>query len=428
MRMIRRTITTVFLLSLIHIHGVAGPASAQDGSSLFALGRNAFQAKEYGQALAYFRQAEEAGNRKMALYYNIGVCAYKEGLLDLARSSFLKVSQSPKMAAIANYNLGLICLREDNPEAARAHFTTALQLAKDEKSRLLAQAGLAKTGQNNEPQSLATLKYFSFGLGYDDNVLLTSDTDTIAASDSNDSFSEVLFFMKKYLGQSSYSKQLRVQGSIYSLKYFDLNEYDIGSGNMGLFYRTPFRTWQFESGLDYTYTLQDNTKFEQIPTANLQLKKYIAENTYLQLRYRLSYFDMLDPDYDYLSGWRQRYEAKCVSFLDALRLAAEYRFEHNDRDNDDYSYLRHRFRLAANYTLNNTWELGASVSLRKSETDYAAGQHRKDDRIISKASLLYNISKNWVATLDYQYTDNDSNLDSNDYHRNLLTLSLSTSF
>ena len=394
-------------------------------STLFELGVRSSQAKDFGLALSYFQQAEKAGDTRPALFYNIGVCAFKEGEYLISRQAFLKTADSPKMKAISFYNLGLISIKEKKRAEAENWFIKTLRISNDLKLKTLATAALKRIGSSPKATTSITAKYISAGVGYDDNVELAVETST--TSGQGDSYAEGFFYYKTLLPESFFLKNLHAKGTLYYQKYFDLKEYDLGMINGGLYHTMPVGKWKFESGVDYTYLTQDGNSFEHLPTIKLHAKKNLSTNTMLNLRYRLSYLDFLDSEYLYLNGWRQRFEADTSSMVKGLRLRLGYFFELNDRDNDDYSAKRHQFKAGIGYSPIKQLRLYGGIKYRVSDYDYASGEKRKDKRTISTVKAIYPF-RAWDATLEYQYTNNDSNMAGYDYTKNVCSLNIARSF
>ncbi|HIJ77789.1 MAG: tetratricopeptide repeat protein [Desulfobulbaceae bacterium] len=396
-------------------------------STLFAEGVRYYRAKDFARALACFQQAEKAGDNRPSLYYNIGVCAFKEGQYPISRQAFLKTAESAQMRPIAFYNLGLVSLKENKQPEAKEWFTQALNLTDDDKLQTLASSALQRMGASNEATHMAAAKYISAGFGHDDNAELASDTST--TSGQGDCYAEALFYFKSSLPQSTFTKNLQARGTLYYQKYFDLVEYDLGMITAGLFHTMPVgNNWQLESGVDYSYLAQDGKNFEQIPSVNLQLKKYLAGRTRLNLGYRLSYLDFLDSQYRYLNGWRQRFEVDTSSKIKGFRLILGYLLELNDRDDDDYSARRHQVKAGVSYTPFARLNLFGGIKYRISDYDYGTGAKREDKRAISTAKATYGLSGKWDAILEYQYTDNDSDMAGYDYTRKVVSLNIARSF
>ncbi|NOR23925.1 MAG: tetratricopeptide repeat protein, partial [Desulforhopalus sp.] len=384
-------------------------------SDLFTAGQHSFKAGNHEEALSYFLKARNAGMNKPSLYYNLGVCHYSLGQYSEATEAFRQIISNPEMAPLAYYNLGLISLKDSDNRRASYWFKKAYDTTSNDKLRILASAALDKVG---EKVSDSWSRYLSFALGYDDNVELTIDSETLQASNKGDFFSEIYgVAIKPVFGGTSSEGPLFTMGGSY-LKYFDLNEFDSGSINTGLFYRNTLNGIRLKSGVDYAYTLIDGSSFEQIPSASIQGKYSLNPSVLFRFRYRLSYLDILDSDFDYLEGWRHRGLAESRWKWKRLYSTLSYILELNGRDNDDFSPTRHTVRVAFDLDLNHSWDMHLQMSYRKSTYDIDGMSDRDEDRFIGKGRLVYFLEKGWEIRGEYQHTDNDSNYDTYDYTRN----------
>lgn len=364
---------------------------------------------------------------KPSLFYNLGVCAFKTAKYSQANDAFLSLANNEKMAPLAHYNLGLVALKSDDLATAKTWFQKAAQQKTNNKVQILANEALDRLNGKEISQLSPTLKYYSFALGYDDNVQLSSGGDPVVTSEQGDSYGEVFGFFKKPLYEQG-EKQLRLQSSILFQKYIDLNEFDLGSINAGLFYRLPFGDWTLISEGEYTYTIQDGKSFEQATSASIRLQRYIGPDASIRFRYSLTYFDMLDMAYNTSDGWRHRLEGKSVLDKQKWRLYADYMFEENDRDHGDYSPTRHRLRGGISYYPLKGWELYAAASYRKSNYDLIGDPDREDEQRMYNCSIIHDFNKGWSLILDHQYTDNNSNYSTYTYLRNVSSITLSRSF
>ena len=395
-------------------------------STLFNHGTRSAAAKDFGQALSYFQQAEKAGDTRPALYYNIGVCAFKEGKYIISGQAFLKTAETPKMTAISYYNLGLIAIKEKKPAAAEQWFLKTLKISNDLKLRTLAAKALTRIGSQQKAETNSSWQYLSAGFGYDDNTELASDTSS--TSGQGDSYAEAFFYYKTLLPDPGFTRNLNLKTSLYYQKFSNLNEYDLGMIKAGLFHSSLLGTWKLESGFDYAYLAQDGKSYEHLPTVSLYAKKKLANQTLLNFRYRLSYLNFFEGQYQYLDGWRQSFEAYTVSRIKDLPLTLGYTFELNDRDNDDYSARRHQFKAGIGYSHNKLLKLYGAIKYRISDYDYTAGEKRKDKRTISTVRATYSLTSEWDAIIEDQYTDNNSSIAGYDYTRNICSLNLARSF
>ena len=397
----------------------------QTASELFNEGQRAFKAGNHEGALTYFLDARNAGMKKSSLYYNLGVCHYSLGQYSEAAVAFKIIISNLEMAPLAYYNLGLIALKDSDNRTASYWFQKAYETTSNDKLRVLASAALDKV---DEKIGDSWSRYLSFALGHDDNVEFTTDSETLQTSDKSDFFAEVYgLVIKPVLGGTSSAGPLFSMSGSY-LEYFDLDDYDSGNINAGLFYRNTFKGIRLKSGADYTYTLLDGSSFEQVPSASIQGKYLLNASVLLRLRYRLSYLDILDSDYDYLEGWRHQVLAEFRWKCKRLYSTFGYVLELNDRDNEDYSPIRHTVSAGFDLALNHDWKVLLRMSYRKSDYNIDGMSDREEERFIGKAGIGYFLEKGWEIRGEYEHIHNESNYTAYDYDRNIISLSLARTF
>jgi Flp pilus assembly protein TadD len=80
------------------------PAARADDAAAqarFTEAHSAFDAGNYSQALQLFEQCVTLGMQGPAIYYNIGVAAYRSGAWERADQAFREVARTPAMASLA---------------------------------------------------------------------------------------------------------------------------------------------------------------------------------------------------------------------------------------------------------------------------------------------------------------------------------------
>lgn len=400
---------------------------SQSATLLFQSGMEASKRGAYDQALEHFSAARAAGMAKPALHYNIGVCYYKLEKYQEAEEAFRKTAESPAMAALAHYNLGLIFLKKSDTDKAAYWFRRAYEDSKNEKLRLMATNALDRLNGKNGQDVWA--QYASLGLGYDDNVELLAQTETLQTSGQGDFFTEVFGHISGPLGRSQVGSGFHVNMNAYLLHYFDMEDYDIGSVSLGLLYKEKVNTFQLEGGGEYAYTFLDNQSFEQTPTMSLQVKYPLqAISSLLRFRYRLSYLDILDDDYEYLTGWRHQALAESSWNWSRYSALLEYVLEMNDRDNPDYSPTRHSLTGVFCFRPYEGLQVALEGGYRKSEYDINNSVNRDEERFRADVRVSFYLKKGWEINGEYQYTDNDSNFEEYNYTSNMVVLSVGRIF
>jgi tetratricopeptide (TPR) repeat protein len=415
----------ILVIFLLPINAFADAAPTSSPSMTFKTGVTLFQKQDYTNALASFYQAKELGFDKPALMYNIGVCHYKLGHYGEAEEAFIITASNPKMAPIAFYNLALVAMARGNNDKALSLLSKVINSTSDIKLHSLARNAMDHI---KETQKNKLFAYGSVGVGYDDNVILTAASDSISGSGKEDGFTEFTAFTGGPFLGGTYQNGMQFQAGGYFLKYFDLSSYDTSAINLGTSYRKKISAWRVEGGGNYTFTLLDGEKLEQVPTVDLIAMYTFQTKQSLRFHYQLGYFDMLHPDYDYLAGWRHWANAAFVLPVNKTKLRFGYTLEVNDRDDSESSPTRHQVEANIEYYPTTKLVLYGSAAYRKSSYDMSTTLDRSDDQYTCIGRLRFILANRWELNGEYRYTDNQSNYIAYDYQRNLFQLTLGRNF
>jgi len=400
--------------------------------SPFQQGLEAFRAGDYAAARDRFEAARAAGMDKPALFYNLGSAYYRLGQYRKARDAFGRLTDDPGIAPLAHYNLGLVARKLDQPATARRHFRIAYRTSDDPKIQRLAGEALDREEESDPLAGVA-----SVGLGYDDNVTLDPD-EIVATSDTDDFFLQALAG-GSYQLRGTREEGLQLKGSILHLDYFDIDAFDQTFLRLGPEWDTRAGEWAIDLAAYGDLIYLDGEPFEWIATGEVDGRRPLAGDHALRLRYRLSYLDGQSP-YGYLTGVRHRAEAEW-RYDDGTREArAGYELEYNDREDfskgttfTSVSPTRHELNLRAGREWAEAWEAKVRAAYRFSRyhdpSDVVGGTTtRQDTRLRARAALSRELPWELRAFAEYQFTDNDSNIDAYDYTANVYTLGLERYF
>lgn len=397
-------------------------------SSAFQAGIAAFKQGNFESALHYFQQAESLGLEKPSLYYNIGVCCYKLGRYQEAEEAFRKTAAFSQMAPLAYYNLGVVAEKQADHDKAVYWLQKSYDTAEadDVNLRVLAANALNQIQGKTAPSPWAG--YVSLGMGYDDNVELVPDSDFLQASNMDDWFLDAYLLARRFFAGETKSSGSYFQSSLSYLKYAEVDEFDTGTADLGLFYWKQAGSYQLEGGGGYYYTIIDGQSYEQSPMISLQARRSLGEATDLRLRYRLNYLDVLDSEYDYLSGWRHRTMAELSRKWGSYYGYLAYTLELNERDDEDYSPTRHLFGAGLDMKPLDNIGINLYAGYRTSQYSIASLEDRDEDRFDAILNLTYFLVSGWEIICKLEYTNNESSDDSYDYTRNAVTLYLARPF
>lgn len=202
------------LALLIVSVGLTVPVAAQTlgPSEALADGNRLFRDDLYWAALLRYRQAAAAGLQSPVLDYNSGVAHYKARQFERATQHLLKAAESPQLAVVAHYNLGLTAMASGNNFDA----LTWLRRARDQErsrqisrlatkaiERIRAEAVAERAVEleaeaeavvedrplrtlERDPREFAELDFYArAGFGTDDNAYRTPSVSYIDIADPN---------------------------------------------------------------------------------------------------------------------------------------------------------------------------------------------------------------------------------------------------
>ncbi|NHA15511.1 tetratricopeptide repeat protein [Thioalkalivibrio sp. XN279] len=428
-RLTRMGLVALVSMGALVLHAGSARAEEDPGArALFAAGAAAAEEADYAAALQSFLAARDAGLDGPAVHYNIGVCAWNLGNLDLAEQAFLETAREPAMAALAHYNLGLVSRRRGDTEAAREWFTRALDAAgEDDAVRQLAAAGLAAlppvlTGANAVPTpGRATAVFLSAAAGYDDNVALLADGELLGVSELDSPYAELQAAVAAPL-----PADLSLQAGAFLVDYADLPELDQRGAQVELLYTPRVAAWRLELGGRYSLSQLDGERFEDQRSLLVGANRPIARNWQLRLRLRYADIEGRAP-YEGLTGDRVEAALRLRRAAGPNRFQAEYRFETNDRASDDLSPERHRVDLEWRRDLARGLHANLALGWRHSryETPQVSWTERRTNAGAGVGGPIYGA---WEWLLRYDWADNSASLAEFEYDRNRAFLGVQAVF
>lgn len=429
------------VLIMLVVFSLPGMAATQDS---FQTGAESFNQGYYAAAVKAFKKAESQGMKSPALYYNLASSYYKLGEYDNARQYFEKVRKYSSMKYLAEYNLGLVALKQNDVVTAEKWFSSVAKNSKDEKLVVLAEARLKeirrqKTAAKQEPAWVSEKwsAYLSASLGYDDNVNFAP---LGVAAKTSDNFSE-FFASVDYLFSGNRRTGWLGEAYFYDINYLNENvfdEYEYGA-NLKRFQQLS-RDWQARFSVDLKKSNYGGEDYQTITSLGAQARNTLAKNQYAFLRYAYDNIVSNNTLFDYLEGWRQRMRAEYRVYRRQDNARLFYELELNDR-NDltiatggafdglySYSPLRHTLRGQYTRILNQDWRLTGDLSYRASDYPTTPVQDRQDDRIKGVVYADYRISPDIKLRAKVEYTDNRSTESVFTYKRAIYMLGLNALF
>ncbi|MDH5445894.1 MAG: tetratricopeptide repeat protein [Gammaproteobacteria bacterium] len=408
------------------------PAYAS-GENDFQAGLEAFKIKQYKIAIRLFNTAHRQGMRTASLNYNLAVSYFKLGKYSQAKRWFEQAREYPNIKYLAEYNLGLIALKQNNSPVAQTHFETVLANTQQVSLIKLAKYRLEKLGI---PTDKSWSVFASIEHGQDNNVTVASNE---APSKKTSSYTDYyLFGSLQVLGTDK--NGLQVEAYVLDSKYHSLQTENMQLKSIGL--NLPFTTgnWQNDAGIDYLESTLGGKDFQQTTIYELKTKYPTSATGELRLRYRYYEIDST-PIYAELDGSKQRARMEFRQTRKNDRFRLYYEFETNDRNETpastaNYSPIRSTVRTAYTYLFTDKLEAKVDLAWRYSEyprwrytsTTGTFSAIRADVRLKSSLEISYYLNTNWFLTAKTSHTRNDSNLNRYSYKRQVNSISLNMSF
>ena len=407
----------ICLLFTLQANSVNAESSSED---TFNTGVKFFQQKQYESALTYFKNASAQGMTTNALYFNLGVTQYKLGLYDEATTSFTHLSKDKKFRQIAHYNLGLIAEAQKQKNDAINWYTKTIELDDNKKITRLANNKLDRL-LNRKQKNISA--YISLAFGNDDNV-------TNAASNSptncSDNYRELYTYIKLPITENT-----NVKANFYQNEYNVLVTENFEFYSAAITHTLKSENWKFIPEASLLQSTLNKSSYQNIYDFKLTGKRRLTNKDRLAFRYRYSDIQSQNTLYNYLQGNRHQFRIDHKTKVNLGNLRLRYQLEINDRQNsasENYSPTRHIIRARLKHKLNRGFRLSEEISYRISQYDEASGVIRNDNRLRIRIAMSKKFSKHWTSGIRYSYTNNESNINSENYLRNKIQFFVNWNF
>lgn len=398
-----------------------GGAAAQTASELFARGSAAFERADYESALVAFEAARAAGQRSVAVDYNIAVCRYRLEQWSAAARDFAALAfEYPGMRSLASYNRGLALSRLGRDGEAREAFLAARAEA-DARLAPLIDAALARLEPGADTAGKVLGGYLDLGFGRDDNVALVDEASFAAGSAADSAFIELY----GQLG-GAFGERWRLDASTYLARYGDADEYDQGVLRLDAAYRADVGRWRIEAGPHLGHAALGGQTYEQRLGIGLRGETSLSANARLTVRLEHAAIDASER-YAYIDGRRTfalgRYERQTRTG----RWLADLSHEQNHRASNDVSPTRNRLAVTFRRPLAAGWFGELGYSYRRSRYDDAS-MPRDEALDVLTVSVGRELGRRWQWLGALALSHNDSDDARFDYRRARLTVSAGRPF
>jgi tetratricopeptide (TPR) repeat protein len=411
------------IAATIALIAIAPAAQAADPSQAFEAGTASFAESDYLRALAYFKEARDAGLNSVAVDYNIAVCHYKLGDYREAAAEFSVIADRyPAMRGLAKYNLGLVALKQSDEAAAERHFRAALN-SEDETVRFLASRQLGTSDAAGERRDWFTLVDARFG--HDDNVLLLAEEVTLPNGQSAESeFTEFLAFVS---GPIRTTPGFRFDGSIFAVRYPTASMFDQTMFSIGAAYQAEWGTWRTEFGPYAAYSTLDGDSFEERVGIAVRLRRNLGANAALRIGFTHDDVSEGDGRFAAFAGARDWLELRFDRQFAAGRVSLAYAMEENDRDAATVSPSRKKLSLRYGRPVGAAWMTELQLALKESSFDELA-EPRAEDLTELALQATRNFQRSWQLTSGVSLADNASAVSTVVYERTRYSIGFAKQF
>jgi tetratricopeptide (TPR) repeat protein len=397
-----------------HAHAATPEALAQ-----FSAAQAAFEAEDFSRARALFEQAQAHGMDGPAIHYDIGAASFLGGDLPRAEREFREVANTPSMAALAYYNLGLVAVERRDERDARDWFERAVQESPSQRLTELASRRLAELPEQRAPGSFNY--YTRGGIGYDDNVALRSSSIESAASGDADSYGELIF-------AGSYSFDAwRIDTAAAALEYMKQDDYSQSSFSLGASRGWRLENWYFELGAYGAQLSLGGDVFERNLAGTLQVTRAFYGGSRLRAQLRAASVKG-QGEFEGLTGRRTELGLYFDKSWRAWNFGAHVHTELDDSEDPIFETRWLQVGGEARYAWSPLWGVMAVAALRRighpAQGDTLAGWN--DNRATLQLGLTRALWKQAQLFLRVEHERNQSPVAGYDYDRNWVAASVET--
>jgi len=420
----KQIINNYVLTALILLFSTELLATAE---SDYDLGVESYKSGDDVAAVMYFESAMKQGMDSIALQYNLASSYYKVGRYDDAKKYFKLLHQTEAMQDLAEYNLGLIAIKEKNGSLARQYFNSIASSGKDEKLIKLSKKQLSALIR---PEDRWT-SYFALNLGYDDNISSVSGDSVL---DRADNFYELLA-SADLLISGKRADGWTADASLIGIEYGENDTNDEYHFMLGLRRAMKLGDWNTSAHLNLSKSTYGGDDFQRTAKLDVTGQRSVSKRQRIYLRYQAEDIKSDNAIYDYLAGWRQRARVEYRHYAQDNTKKIYYELEMNNRgelvtstDTYEYSPTRHTIRGIYTHIIKKHWWLTGDLSYRISEFSPSPTTDREDDQWKLALSTDYYFDRTFKLTARYQYTDNASTIDRYTYDKSIIKVGLSKLF
>lgn len=419
-----RSIWSILIITACVLYSAIAQASAEED---YNDGVEFFKKGDYHSAIASFESAERKGMESAALYYNLGSAYYKIEQYDASKKYFTRVKAYPDKRALAEFNLGMVAIKQRNIEDALAHFKYAEANSGDSKIVHASRQTIADLTGTARRWSA----YVAANVGFDNNISVTPNDLSIGVEDTFYN----LYASAKVVVHGRRKRGWLLDAAFFALDYSDSDDYDQDFYTIGLRNEQPVSGWDTITQLKYGNSSFGGVELQRFYQLDVLGAKPLSGNAQIILQYRFDDYTSENPVYDFLEGWRQRAQIRYTRNTVNSNQQVYYELELNDRGElitslFSYDYSPTRNTLGGRYTLyiSDSWYLTGDLAYRVSDFPVSATVDRDDRLWVAGVLLDYRIDATLVLKGNVKYIRNDSTVDIYSYDKTVIAFGISKLF
>jgi tetratricopeptide (TPR) repeat protein len=415
---------SIVIIAFCLLYSATVLASAKDD---YNEGVEFFEKGDYHSAIASFKSAEKKGMESAVLFYNLGSAYFKIEQYDASKKYYTRVKAYPDKRALAEFNLGMIAIKQNKNEEALAHFKYAKANSSDKKIVDASKQTIAELTGTGKRWSA----YVAGKIGYDDNISVTPDNLALGVDDT---FYNV-YASTDFVIHGKRKSGWLLDAAFFTIDYSDSDNFDQDFYTVGLKNEHQFSSWDTVTRLKYGNSSFGGDDLQSFYKLDVIGARPLPGNAKIILQYRFDDFTSKNPIYDYLEGWRQRAQIRYSRNKASSNQQVYYEGELNNRGElvtslYSYEYSPTRHTLGGRYTwkFSDKWYLAGNIAYRTSDFPASSTLERDDTRWTLDVFLDYRIDSTLVLKSNVKYIQNDSSVDIYTYDKTLITLGVSKLF
>lgn len=393
----------------------------------------AFESGRDVEALAGFHRLQAAGDDDPAIDFNLGAIHYRMAAYEQAITAFGRAARDPRLAALAAYNAALSAWRLEDRRRT-AHWLARAQAASPGTAlqELIRELERTMAPEDHAPRPGGLV---SLATGYDSNVTLRANDETLPESGTGDTWLE-LYGDFDYAPRLLARAGLSLHGSAWLLKYQDMHVYDSALFRLNVRHGRDLGPWRIETDLSIERTRADGSGLTSGHTLRFDASRSPRPRHRLRLAAEAGWVRESHARFAYLAGSHRAFELESAWRIGSARTRAIYRYEYNDRNDlrepffTSVSPRRHelggdvRFRLDDRTTVDTGLRYRHGRYADPSELPDGTAIRRKDDRIRIFLRLNRSLARDRELTLQFERTVNHSNISAYDYRQSGISVGL----